>query len=109
MRSDHEETGSRRQEFGENVPEILVQRLLPCAGGQPSDRGVFPLVLWNRPACQGPRLDRERPHHRQPLLYRGRRAQVIARLVSERSLRTGQWRRASALARLAASFDWALM
>ena len=105
VRSDREETGSRRQEFSENIPEVLGQRLVPCDGdstltGASSRRysGIRRPVRDHASTASG---------H----IMASRSSAVVVALKSSpgsspsRSLRTGQLRRASALARLPTSFD----
>ena len=62
------------------------KRLRRGAGRQPPHRRVPPFVVRHGPAGQGPCLDGERPHHREPLLRRRRPAQVIPGLVTQPEL-----------------------
>ena len=60
--------------------------LLRGAGREPPDRGVLAFVVRHGLTSEGPCLDRERPHHREPLLRCRCPAQVIPGLVTQPEL-----------------------
>ena len=62
------------------------KRLLRRTGRQPPDRSISSFVLRHGLAGQGPCLDSQRPHHREPLFRRRRPAQVISGLVTQPEL-----------------------